>query len=168
MKLVLEADRTRTLKWFTGSSFGVHPDMESHTGSIFTFTLGKGSISSESTKQKVNSRSSTKGELIAIGNKIAKVIWTKRFLNHQGYKLKVSILYLDNTNTIKLVNNGKGTYGKRTRHFDFKYYYITDLIQRKEIEIKFFSSIDMMADFMTKPLTESKFIQQRNKILNKV
>ena len=51
----------------------------------------------------MKSRSTTEAELIAIDNKIAKVIWTKRFLNHQGYKLKVSILYQDNTSTIKLV-----------------------------------------------------------------
>ena len=166
MKLVLEVNGTRTLKWFIDSSFGVHPDMKSHTGS--TFTLGKGSISSASTKQKVNSRSLTEAVLIAIDNKIAKVIWTKRFLNHQGYKLKASILYRDNTSTIKLTTNGKESCGKRTRHFDIEYFFITDLIERKEIEIEFFPSIDMMADFMTKPLTGSIFIQQRNNILNEL
>ena len=115
MKLVLEVNGTRTLKWFIDSSFGVHPDMKSHTRS--TFTLGKGSISSESTNQKVNSRSSTEAELIAINNKIAKVIWRKRFLNHQGYKLKIRVLYQDNTSTIKHANNGKESCGNHTSIF---------------------------------------------------
>ena len=50
--------------------------MKSHIES--TIILGKRSISSESTKQKVNLRSSTEAELVAINDKIAKVIWRAR------------------------------------------------------------------------------------------
>jgi hypothetical protein len=55
--LTLEADDTQTLTWYVDAAFAVHHDMRSHTGS--TFSLGKGMIVSDSTKQKVNSRSST-------------------------------------------------------------------------------------------------------------
>ena len=58
--------------------FVVYCDMKSHPGS--TFTLGKGSISSSSTTEKINSRSSTEGELIGIDDKISKVIWTKNLI----------------------------------------------------------------------------------------
>ena len=69
--LVLEADSYNNLYWYIDASFGTHPDMKSHTGSIFT--LGKGCISGSSTKQKVNARSSTESELIGIDDKISKV-----------------------------------------------------------------------------------------------
>ena len=48
--LTLEAD-----DWMIDVEFGVHPDMKSHTGGIFT--LGKGAIIADSLKQKTNSRS---------------------------------------------------------------------------------------------------------------
>eukprot|EP00957_Ditylum_brightwellii_P178040 13561452-Ditylum_brightwellii.AAC.1 len=66
------------LKWFIDAAFAVHYDLKSHTGSAFT--LGKGSISSDSTKQKVNSRSSTEAELVGLDDKIAKVMRTKKFI----------------------------------------------------------------------------------------
>ena len=56
IQLTLEADDSQIISWYVDSSFGVHKDMKSHTGSIYT--LGKGCIMAESTKQKVNTRSS--------------------------------------------------------------------------------------------------------------
>ena len=58
--LCLEADDVQELKWYVDASFGTHKDMKSHTG--LAFTLGKVAIWKESTKQKVNARSSTEAE----------------------------------------------------------------------------------------------------------
>ena len=79
--------------------------MKSHTGMVFT--LGKGAIISSSTKQKVNARSSTESELIASDDKLGKIISTKTFMEHQDFKVKVNLIYQDNTNTMKLQINGK-------------------------------------------------------------
>ena len=38
------------MKWFADASFAVHPDVKSHTG--YTMTMGRGSIVSNSVKQK--------------------------------------------------------------------------------------------------------------------
>ena len=110
--LALEADDTQTLKWYIDAAFAVHGDMKSHTGS--TFSLGKGMIVSDSTKQKVNSRSSTEAELIAVDDRISKILWTKRFIESQGFKVKLNIIYQDNTSSMQLENNGKASSGKRT------------------------------------------------------
>ena len=47
--LTLEGDNSQELKWYVDAAFVVHPDMKSHTGVVFT--LGKGAIISDSTKQ---------------------------------------------------------------------------------------------------------------------
>eukprot|EP00957_Ditylum_brightwellii_P091830 6991923-Ditylum_brightwellii.AAC.1 len=65
--------------------------MKSHTGT--TFMLGKGSISSDLTKEKVNTCSTTESEVVAVDDKIAKVIWTKKFIAYQGFKIKLNIVY---------------------------------------------------------------------------
>jgi hypothetical protein len=76
--LKLEADDTNTLTGYIDAAFAVHADMKSHTGAVFT--MGKGAIIGSSTKQKVNSPSSTESELIGVDDKIAKILWRKRFL----------------------------------------------------------------------------------------
>ncbi len=114
--LTLEADDLQVLYWYIDAVFAVHPDMKSHTEMIFT--MGKGAIVSSPTKQKVNLRSSTKAELIATDNKISKIIMIKRFLEHQGFRIKVCVIYQDNTSTMKLQNNGKVSSGKQTRHYN--------------------------------------------------
>ena len=162
--LTLEADDSQTLTWYIDAAFAVHPDMKSHTGA--TFTLGKGVICSDSTKQKVNTRSSTEAELIAVDDKISKVIWTKKFLEYQGFPVKLNIVYQDNESAIKLERNGKESSGKRTRHFDIRYFYVTDLISRKEVQVEYCPTDDMLADYMTKPTVGSKFNNFRSSIMN--
>ena len=62
--LILEADDTTTCKWSVDSAFAVHHNMmRSHTG--MTLTLGKGVAIAMSSKQKLNTRSSTEAELVA-------------------------------------------------------------------------------------------------------
>ena len=160
----MEADDEQVIKWYVNSSFAVHKDMRSHTGAIMT--LGTGAIISDSTKQKVNARSSTESKMIAADDMISKILWTKRFLEAQGHQVKANIVYQDNSSAIKLEMNGKESSGKRTRHFDIKFFYFTDLIKRKEMEVQFCPTDEMVADYMTKPLVGSKFIEFRKTIMD--
>jgi hypothetical protein len=55
-------------------------------------------------------------ELNGVDDKISKVLWTKKFINCQGYEVKSNVIYLiDNTSTINLAENGKSSSGKGTR-----------------------------------------------------
>ena len=91
--LTLEADDEHTLYWFVDSAFAVHADMKIHTGSVFY--LGKWMMVADSTKQKVNAKISTESELIGVGNRTSKIFWTRKFLECQGFKVKVNIIYQD-------------------------------------------------------------------------
>ena len=116
-------------------------------------------------KQKVMSRSSTEAELIGVDDVISKIIWSKLFIEAQGFVVKMTIIYRDNTSSMKLEANGKASSGKRTRHLNIKYFYITDLIQRKEVIIEYCPTDVMIADYMTKPLTGTKFFNFRAHIM---
>ena len=59
----------------------------------------------------------------------------KRFLEWQGLQVKLKIIYLDNTTIINLEENVKGSLGKLTRHLDIQYFYVTELVSRKELNI---------------------------------
>jgi hypothetical protein len=162
--LRLQADDKATITWYLDAAFAVHKDFRSHTGA--TMTLGRGSIQSVSTKQKINTRSSTEAELVSMDDIISKVLWTKLFLESQGYKIKQNVIMRDNQSAMKLEANGKASSGKRTRHFNIKYFYITDLINSDDVSIMYCPTESMTADYFTKPLTGAKFIKFKNIIMN--
>jgi len=159
----LKAESLNVIKWYLDAAFAVHPDMKSHTGAAMT--LGEGCPTTISTKQKTNSRSSTEAELISGDDIISKVLWTRRFMEAQGIQVTTNVIFRDNMSSMKLEENGKESSGKRTRHFDIKYFYITDLIKRKEVTIEYRPTDEMIADYMTKPLTGAKFHAFRKAIM---
>ena len=56
--------------------------------------------------------------------------------------------------------------GKRMRHFDIKLFYITDLVKRKQVEVKYCPTEKMIADYLSKPLTGTKLKTMRRWLLN--
>jgi hypothetical protein len=159
----MSADTTCTTKWYVDASFAVHDDYRSHTGAVLS--LGTGAITSISTKQKINTRSSTEAELVGLDDVISKILWTTRFLKEQGYSKINTVVYRDNTSSMKLEENGRASASKRTRHFNIKYFYVTDLIQQKELRLEYCPTDNMLADYFTKPLTGTKFMGFRNQLM---
>ena len=73
-KLTLRADGSGHLKWHCDAAFALHNDFRSHTGSLFT--MGDGAITALSRKQGMNTRSSTKAEVVATDEIVSLMIWT--------------------------------------------------------------------------------------------
>ena len=64
LPLVVGADDNGRLTWNIDASFALHPNCKSHTGACLT--LGHDSTLSISAKQKINTESSTKAELVGV------------------------------------------------------------------------------------------------------
>ena len=84
--LILQADGSGILKWYVDASHGVHPNMRGHTGG--GLTMGTGFPVSDSTKQKLNTRSSTETEIVGVNGCMSGVLWTRLFLEAQDYGVK--------------------------------------------------------------------------------
>ena len=162
-KLRLSADDLRVIKWYVDASFGVHPDFKSHTGG--TMTYGRGAPITVSKKQKLNTRSSTESELVGADDVTIMILWTKLFLEEQGYEISRNILYQDNKSAILLEKNGKQSSSQRTRAINIRYFYITDQAARGMLEIKYCPTKKMMGDYMTKPLQGRLFNKFRDEIM---
>ncbi len=67
---------------FIDVAYAVNPDRRSQTGGLVTF--GRGAIHAESTKQKLNSKSSTEGEIIGFSDYLTIPIWFSYFMKAQG------------------------------------------------------------------------------------
>jgi hypothetical protein len=153
----------RVIKYLR-ASFAVHPDMKSHTGGVLSF--GKGGVYGTSTRQKLNSKSSTEAELIGVAEVLPQILWTRYFMEAQGYGTNDSIVYQDNKSTILLENNGKSSSTKRTRHINIRYFFVTDRIANKEVRVEYCPTKAMIADFFTKPLQGAQFCGFRDFIMN--
>ena len=164
LPLTLAADGSGCIKWWVDASFAVHPDMKGHTGA--TMSMGKGSVYSSSTRQKLVTRSSTECEVVGVHDTMPQMLWTGYFLQGQGLNVVDTVLYQDNTSSIQLEKNGKASSGKRTRHMNIRYFFIKDRVTNKEIRIEHCPTDKMLADFFTKPLQGKAFREHRDAIMN--
>ena len=80
--LILSADGSRVLMWYVNASFAVHPNMHSHTGG--ELTMGQEFPIVSSTRQKLNTRSSTESKLVGVDNMMPIVVWSWYFLDGSG------------------------------------------------------------------------------------
>jgi hypothetical protein len=151
------------LKWYVDASFAVHPNMRGHTGG--GLTMGRGFPIVSSTKHKLNTRSSTESELIFVDDMMSLILWTGYFLKSQGYKVSDNVIFQDNKSAMLLEQNGKASSGKRTKHINVRYFFITDRISKGEARVEWCPTKDMVAAFMTKPLQGSAFKKFRDLIM---
>ena len=145
---------------FIDASHACHENMRGQTGGCIT--MGKGVLHARSSKQTLNSKSSTETELIGNSDYLPYALWYIYFFRSQGYEIKYKILYQDNESTIKLLNNGKRSSGKQTRHIDIRYFWISDRLKSGAIKVKYCPTECMLADFFTKPLGGSLFATMRD------
>jgi hypothetical protein len=99
-KYVLGADNLTKLRSWVDASYAVHPDMKSHTGGVMSFGLG--GLVCKSSKQKLNTKSSTEAEVVGASDYLPNTMWAQMFLEGQGYKLEESIMEQDNESAMKL------------------------------------------------------------------
>jgi hypothetical protein len=144
------ADDLGRFRTWIDASYAVHPDCRSHTGGAISF--GRGAIACKSTKQKLNTKSSTEAETVGASDYLPNTIWIKMFMEAQGYHISSSILEQDNESAIKLAKNGRTSAGPKSRHIDIRYFWLKDRIKSGAIIIRHCPTAQMLADFFTKPL----------------
>ena len=105
--LTLQANDDSIVQWWIDASYAVHEDMKGHIGA--TLSLGKGVIYSGSWKQRLVACSSTESELIGVYDVLPQVLWTKQFLEEQGWLDSTTVVYQDNTSSILLEKNGQSS-----------------------------------------------------------
>jgi hypothetical protein len=162
MPLILRADGLSIIKWWVDASYTAHGDCRGHTGA--TMSLGWGSIIGMSKKQKLNTKSSTECELVGVDDASPQMLWTRYFIEGQGYGVDASILKQDNLSAILLEKNGRASSSKRTKHINVLYFFIRDRINSGEIRVEHCPATEMLADHFTKPFQGAMFRKFRAEI----
>ncbi|KAL0374896.1 UNVERIFIED_CONTAM: Retrovirus-related Pol polyprotein from transposon RE2 [Sesamum radiatum] len=140
---------------------GSADDMKSTSG--YTFSLGSGIFSWASKKQATVAQSSAEAEYIAAAAASNQATWLRRILEDMGEKQEEpTTIYCDNKSAIAITKNP--VQHNRTKHIDIKYHALREATTRGEIELKYCSTEEQLADMFTKALPRDKFEELRMKI----
>jgi hypothetical protein len=161
--LTLGADSLTSLKTWVDASYAVHPDMKSHTGGAMS--MGRGAFMCKSTKQKLNTKSSTEAEVVGASDYLPNTIWATMFLEAQGHDIQENIFAQDNQSAMRLEKNGRASCGQKSRHINIRFFFIKDRVSSGDISIAYCPTDEMLADFFTKPLQGNLFRKFRAVLL---
>ncbi|XP_075077321.1 secreted RxLR effector protein 161-like [Nicotiana tabacum] len=125
------------------------------TTSENVFSLGSGAIFWCSKKQDVVALSSSEAEYVAVTSAVCRAIWLRSLLVDVRHPKEGAMkVFCYNKAMIAMTKNL--AFHRRTKHIDIRYHFIRNLTAKGEIELKFCSTKDQIADVLTKALTQAK------------
>ena len=150
------------LTMFTDATWADCKETKQSTSGWVVFINSSPALCSSS-KQKCVSLSSTEAEIIALSEGCRDLIYLKQLLEAFVEVETPMTVFVDNQATIALmqqpVNNS------RTKHIPVRHFWVRDLVQRKEIVLRYVPTEHNVADFLTKPLQGARFRQFRSQLM---
>jgi hypothetical protein len=159
--LIIMSDGINTVIYIDGSH-AVHSNCKGHSGLFLT--QGKGAMINVSKKLGLVTNSSTETEIVATGERLPKCTWFRYFRIAQGEPIVEDLLMQDNKSSMLLQKNGLFSVGKGSKHIHIRYFFATDKIEKKELKLIYCPTDKMIADYSTKPLQGSKFVEFRDQM----
>ena len=129
-------------------------DQKSTSGYIFQ--VGGTAISWRSRKQSCVALSTAEAEYIALSHAAQEAIWLRQLdTDLQSEPQEPTVIYEDNQAAICMSKNPQ-SHGK-SKHIEIKYHFIREQISKKNIELKYCQTENMVADMLTKGLGKERF-----------
>jgi hypothetical protein len=75
----------------------------------------------------------------------------------------IPLLWCDNVSAIALASNP--VFHARTKHIEVDYHFVREKVVNRDIEFKFISSHDQIADVFTKGLSSTQFLYLKSKLM---
>ena len=126
--------------------------------------ISAGCVSWKSKKQRTVALSSTEAEYMALSEATQEAIWLKAFLCELGEMSSDAAvkIFEDNQGSIALAKNPE--HHKRTKHIDIRYHFVREKVEDGQVILEYISTLDMLADIMTKPIPATQFCVLRGKL----
>jgi hypothetical protein len=151
------------LSAYTDADWAGDPDDRRSTSGYLVY-LGSNPITWSAKKQPTVSRSSTESEYRALAIASAELYWIRTLLKDLGiYLSQTPILWCDNVSALAIASNP--VFHARTKHIEVDFHFVRERVLRKDLEVKFVSTIDQLADIFTKSLPTQRFIDLRRNLM---
>ena len=85
------------------------------------------------------------------------ILWTRYWLDAQGYHVFDNIVFQDNKSDIILENNVKDSSINCTKQISIRQYFVTYRIEKYYLSVELCPTADLIGDFTTKPSQVSAF-----------
>ncbi|GJT54766.1 retrovirus-related pol polyprotein from transposon TNT 1-94 [Tanacetum coccineum] len=143
-----------TLVAYTDSDYaGATLDRKSTTGGCQF--LGNRLISWQCKKQTVVATSTTEAEYVAAASCCGQVLWIQNQLLDYGYNFMNTVIYIDNTSTICIIENP--VQHSKTKHIEIRHHFIRDCNTKKLIQMAKIDTQLNVADLLTKGFDAGRF-----------
>ena len=94
-----------------------------------------------------------KAEFVALSSTMQEAVWLKHFLVHLGvYNNVVEPVTINCDSQAAIAYTKDPKYHGKTKHIDIKYNFVRDMVVQKEVNVKYISTHQMIADPLTKPI----------------
>ena len=162
MGLCITKTGSSLLSAFSDADWAGNLDDRRSTGGYAIF-FGGNLVSWSSRKQPTVSRSSTEAEYKAVANATAEVIWIQVLLRELGISQpRPPSLWCDNIGATYLSANP--IFHRRTKHVEVDYHFVRERVASRQLDVRFISSKDQVADIMTKPLPTTPYCNIRRNL----
>jgi len=99
-------------------------------------------------------------EFVAFSAAVKEAVWLKRFLVHLKILENAAepvLVHCDSQAAIAYTKDPK--FHGKTKHIDIKYNFVRDMVARKEVNMKYIPTREMVADPLTKPIPRDVFLE---------
>ena len=152
-----------SLNAFCDSDWAGCPDDKKSTSGYGVF-LGQNLISWSAMKQSVVSRSSIEAEYRFMALDTAELYWLRMLMQELHVSLSSPpVLWCDNIGAIALASNP--IFHARTKHVEVDYHFVRDKVVNRDIQVRYISTQDQVADTFTKGQTAIRFNYLRSKLM---
>ena len=88
---------------------------------------------------------------------MSKILWSRQFIEAQGYNISHNILMQDRNSDIILSENGKFSRSKRNKHIKTRYLFVMHIVAQDELKIDHCTVERTWANILTKPFQGRTF-----------
>jgi hypothetical protein len=120
----------------------------------YVFILNGGAVSWQSRRQPTVAASTSEAEYMAAASAVKEGLWLRKLLGDFGDKTTTIEIKGDNQSALKLLRNPISS--MRSKHIDIVHHFARERVMRKGVNFTYVSTDKMVADILTKPLSETK------------
>lgn len=161
--IVFRRSNSNALTAYSDADWG-GDKLDRKSTSAYVIYHGANLVSWCSKKQKTVARSSTDSEYRALATTASELYWLCCLLRELRHPLpSAPRIWCDNVTATYLAANP--VFHSRSKHLELDFHFVRGQVRQKHLVVSYIPTVDQLADALTKPLSKSRFLLMKDKLL---